>query len=100
MKLNGFRLGRSNGGDQEKRKRASKVKIELLQRYLTEAGFPTRTTGLLAEETRQAIRGLQRASGLPETGTIDQPTLTALKARLRLIRLAQLSGRGKPLRKT
>jgi len=95
MKLNGFRRGRTDEDDQERRKRSSRVKIELLQKYLTEVGFPTQTTGRMAEETRRSLRGLQRASGLPETGAVDRATLTALKTRLKLVRLAQLSGRVK-----
>ena len=53
--------------------------VEAVQRALSERGFdPGKIDGDLGSRTRSAIGKFQRSSGLPDTGKIDEATLTAL----------------------
>jgi peptidoglycan hydrolase-like protein with peptidoglycan-binding domain len=53
--------------------------IRLAQDQLKAAGFdPGGGTGRLDSQTREALRQYQRATGLPVTGKLDQPTRALL----------------------
>ena len=54
-----------------------------LQQDLADAGyFEGEVDGVYGPETVEAVRALQKANGLPETGTVDRATEAALRAEL------------------
>ena len=54
-----------------------------LQQSLTDAGYsPGPVDGIYGPQTVAAVQALQKASGLPETGTVDKATAAALQAAL------------------
>jgi peptidoglycan hydrolase-like protein with peptidoglycan-binding domain len=54
-----------------------------LQQDLADAGyFEGEVDGVYGPETVEAVQGLQKANGLPETGTVDKATEAALRAEL------------------
>jgi murein L,D-transpeptidase YcbB/YkuD len=54
-----------------------------LQQSLTDAGYdPGQVDGVYGPQTVAAVQALQKASGLPETGTMDKATTEALQAAL------------------
>ena len=54
-----------------------------LQQDLADAGyFEGEVDGVYGPETVEAVQALQKANGLPETGTVDKATEAALRAEL------------------
>ena len=54
-----------------------------LQQQLADAGFdPGTVDGIYGPQTVAAVQALQKAAGLPETGTVDKATEAALRAQL------------------
>ncbi|MHC4830138.1 MAG: peptidoglycan-binding domain-containing protein, partial [Planctomycetota bacterium] len=55
----------------------------LVQQALADAGFdPQGVDGWIGQNTLAAVADLQQQAGLPQTGTVDAATLTALEARI------------------
>jgi peptidoglycan hydrolase-like protein with peptidoglycan-binding domain len=55
--------------------------VSIVQRHLRAAGFdPKHTNGVFDERTAGMVKELQRKSGLPATGRVDERTWNALKS--------------------
>ena len=70
-------------GDRTLRAGASGADVEELQQALGQAGFKVKTDGNFGTGTLRAVKRFQRASRLKPTGTVDTPTVVALKRALR-----------------
>jgi peptidoglycan hydrolase-like protein with peptidoglycan-binding domain len=70
-------------GDRTLRAGASGADVKELQQALGAAGFKVKTDGKFGTGTLRAVKRFQRASRLEPTGTVDQPTVSALKRALR-----------------
>ena len=56
----------------------SSEQVRMIQRSLTERGYPVEPTGALDGDTQAALASFQRSRDLPPSGAIDDPTLLAL----------------------
>jgi peptidoglycan hydrolase-like protein with peptidoglycan-binding domain len=70
-------------GDRTLRAGASGADVKELQLALGQAGFKVKTDGKFGTGTLRAVKRFQRASRLKPTGTVDKPTVSALKRALR-----------------
>jgi peptidoglycan hydrolase-like protein with peptidoglycan-binding domain len=70
-------------GDRTLRAGASGADVKELQQALGQAGFKVKTDGKYGTGTLRAVKRFQRASRLKPTGTVDKPTVSALKRALR-----------------
>lgn len=75
------REARAAAAAEERALHLTPVAVMLAERRLAQEGFPPGPIdGVIDEDTRRAIRGLQRARGLPVTGFLTEDTVAALLA--------------------
>jgi peptidoglycan hydrolase-like protein with peptidoglycan-binding domain len=70
-------------GDRTLRAGAKGADVKELQLALGQAGFKVKTDGKFGTGTLRAVKRFQRASRLKPSGTVDKPTVSALKRALR-----------------